>query len=90
MVDYTRFSAQAMRAARAIGEIQDHQSATYKKARSANAAQLEAFINKTLNDCKTIHRRMEGLDAFFQSKEVPQEVRGTMKGSGLNLKTSLK
>lgn len=85
-LNFTRFSAVTMKRARALRELQDHNSSTSNNAKSATADQLLVYINKNLIELKTIHRRLSGLDDYFQSKAIPSEIRENMKGSSLNLK----
>ena len=86
VLDFTKFSAAGMKRARFLQDFQDSHSNTYKTARSSDPEKLYEYINRTLNDMKSIHRRLTGLDAYFQSKAVPDDVRDAMKASTLNLK----
>lgn len=87
VLDFSRFSGITMKRARALRELQDHNSPTYNNARSASPEQLQDYIEKNLNELKKIHRKLSGLDDYFQSKAVPEELRENMKGSSLNLQS---
>ena len=86
-LNYTQFSTVTMKRARALQELQDSTSDTRKNARSAGADQLLDYINKNLNELKSIHRRLTGLNDYFQSNAVPPKIKSGMKGSSLNLKS---
>ena len=58
-----------------------------KNAASADASQLHDYINKNLSELKAIHRRLTGLDGYFQSKAIPLEIKSRMRASSLNLQT---
>lgn len=86
-LNYTQFSTVTIKRARALQEFLDPTSDTRKNVRSAGAAQLPDYINRNLNELKSIHRRLTGLDEYFQSNAVPQKIKSGMKGSSLNLKS---
>lgn len=85
-LNFTRFSGVTMKRARVLRELQDQNSSTSSNAKAANPDQLLDYLNKNLNELKTIHRKLSGLDDYFRSKAIPSEIRRNMKGSVLNLK----
>ena len=80
------FTSTAVKKARALSDLQDNSSGPYKNVRAAGAPQLQEFIEKNLADLKNMHRRLMGLENYFQSTAVPMEVRSMMKPCSLNLK----
>jgi hypothetical protein len=86
LLNYSRFASVTMKRARALRELQDSNSSARNSAKAASAEQLLMYLNKNLNELKTIHRWLSGLDDYFLSKAVPSEIRDSMKGSGFNLK----
>jgi len=83
---FTEFSSLTIRKARLLQELQDTGSPTRKKAEAADIDRLTEFINTNLKELKTIYRRINGLDNYFQSNAIPPEIKGEMKSSTLNLK----
>jgi hypothetical protein len=88
-LNYTSFSASAMKKAVLLDEFRETGSAIRKKVSAADAGKVLVFLEKTLGDVKVIHRNLSGLDEFFLSEAVPEEIRPAMKTSNLNL-TNLK
>ena len=86
-LNFTDFSSLAIRKARLIQELQSAESLSRKKAAAADTEKLIKYIETNLNELKTIHRRITGLDKYFQSDEIPPEIKGEMKSSSLNLKS---
>ncbi len=87
VLNFTDFSSLTIRKARMIQELQDAESLPRKKAAAADTEKLIDFISTNLNELKVIHRRISGLDKYFQSDEIPPEIKGEMKSSGLSLKS---
>ena len=85
-IDFSKFSSAAMKKARILQELQDSHSVAYKNARNAEAAQLLSFIQKNVQETKNLHKRLTGLDEFFRSDAVPDDIRDSMKPSTLSLK----
>ena len=88
-LNFTEFSALTLRKARILQELQDPDSSPRKKINAVGTQKAIEYISTNLSELKTIHRRLTGLDKYFQSNEIPQEIRGEMKSSTLNL-TNLK
>ncbi|RKX69066.1 MAG: hypothetical protein DRP60_17045 [Spirochaetes bacterium] len=86
-LNFTDFSSLTIRKARLIQELQNAESLPRKKAAAADTEKLIEFINTNLNELKIIHRRISGLDTYFQSDEIPSEIKGAMKSSSLSLKS---
>ena len=85
-IDFSRFSATAMKKARLLQELRDAHSVAYKNARNTDAAQLLSFIQKNLQEMKTLHKKLSGLDDFFRSDAIPDNIRDSMKPSALSIK----
>lgn len=85
-LDYAKFAGIAMKRARTLQELQDPGSATYTNAKAAGPEKLTNYITRFLAEVKGIHRRLEGLEAYFKSNNVAPEIRDTMKTTGLSLK----
>ena len=85
-LDFTVFADKTMRRARSLQELQDPHSNAHKNVRAADSAKLLDYIEKILNEMKTIHKRLEGLEDFFRSNAVPESVKDSMKTVGLPLK----
>ncbi|GEM_PF-3044200 len=86
-LNFSDFSSLAIRKARLIQELQSAESLPRKKAAAADIEKLIKYIETNLNELKTIHRRITGLDKYFQSEEIPPEIKGEMKSSSLNMKS---
>jgi hypothetical protein len=87
VLNYTRFAALTLKRARSLQDLQDTNSVLRKNATSADASQLHDYINRNLSEMKAIHRRLTGLEGYFQSKAIPAEIKNRMRASSLNLKT---
>ena len=85
-LDMAKFTSLAMKRARVLQELLDPDSGTYAGARASGNAKLEDYIRKYIGELKEIHRRINGLDAYFRSNAVPPELKGLMKSCSLNLK----
>lgn len=85
-LNYPKFAAIAMTRARTLSALLDTSSEAHSNARNAGAEKLEEFITRYLTEVKGIHRHLEGLDAYFRSDNIPQEIRSSMKACSLNLK----
>ena len=85
-LNFTDFSSITLRKARLLQELQDPNSTPRKKAMAADSDHLIRFLETNIKELKTIHRRLNALEEYFQSDEVPRDVKGEMKSSGLNLK----
>jgi hypothetical protein len=87
VLNYTRFSALTLKRARSLQDLQDTNSVIRKNAASVDASKLHDYLNKNLSELKAIHRRLTGLDGYFQSKAIPSEIKSRMRASSLTLKT---
>lgn len=87
-VAFQPFIERITKKARLYGAFLSKTGSAWKKIESANDEQLSAFINKELEDCHLIHRRLQALDAYFK-EAASQEERRRMKGIKIEL-TSLK
>ncbi|MCK5735509.1 MAG: hypothetical protein KAH21_03480, partial [Spirochaetaceae bacterium] len=85
-LNYTDFSVLTMRKARLLQELQDPDSIPRKKAQAAETDRLVGYVNSNLTELKNIHRRLNGLDEYFQSDEIPPEIKNEMKSSSYNMK----
>jgi len=83
---FTEFSSLTIRKSRLLQELQDPGSPSRKKAEAADIDRLTEYINTNLKDLKIIYRRINGLDNYFQSNEIPPEIKSEMKSSTLSLK----
>ena len=88
-LNFTEFSALTLRKARLLQELQDPESPPRKKIDAVGTQKAIEYISANLSELKTIHRRLTGLDRYFQSNEIPREIKGAMKSSTLSL-TNLK
>ena len=86
-LNYTRFAETAMKRARTLIELQDTNSPSYQRASAADVEQLFVYIDKYLSELKDMHKRMTGLDAYFHSEAVPEELKPQMKGCAINLQS---
>lgn len=59
-------------------------SAAFQKLETVGEDQLLDFVSKQIMELQTMHRRLGGLNAYFQS-EAPRELRPNLKGIKLNL-----
>jgi hypothetical protein len=84
-LNYTSFSASAMKKAVLLDEFRETGSAIRKKVSAAEPGKVLEFLEKTLGDVKVIHRNLSGLEEFFLSEAVPVDIRPAMKTSNLNL-----
>jgi hypothetical protein len=63
-------------------------SAAFQKLETVGEDQLLDFVSKQIMELQVMHRRLGGLNAFFQS-EAPRELRPNLKGIKLNLSAML-
>ena len=64
--------------------LMNRASAAFQKLETAPEDQLLDFLAKQIMELQVAHRRMNGLNAYFQS-EAPRELRENMKGIKLQL-----
>jgi len=86
-INYFRFSDSVVKKARTLIQLQDTSGSLYEKTKTATEEQLMEFIQRQINELKTIYRRLEGLNAYFLSDEIPEESRTLMKNTAMNIKS---
>jgi len=86
VLNFSEFSPLTVRKARILQELQDPGSPARRKAETVDIERLTEYVNTNLNELKIIYRRINGLDNYFQSGEIPVEMKGEMKSTALSLK----
>lgn len=86
VLDMRLFTNESMKKARALAELQEPQSKIFRNVRNAEITVLLKYIESNITAIKTIHRRLAGLNAFFHSDNIPEDVKPKIKASSLNIK----
>ncbi len=85
-LDFRKFYSIAVKRAQVLQDLLDPSSVAYTNAKATGIEKLEDYVSRFLVEVKSIHRRLEGLEAYFKSDNVPMRLRDNMKTTGLSLK----
>jgi len=83
-VYYLPFEGAVKKKASMYASLLSRASAAFQKLETVGEDQLLDFVSKQIMELQTMHRRLGGLNAYFQS-EAPRELRPNLKGIKLNL-----
>lgn len=79
-LDFRAYAERAQRRSRAIANITNRHSQSYRKMAEADEELIKEFVSSSIDEVHEIYTKMPPLDAFFKSKFAGSEEKSRLKG----------
>ncbi len=83
-LDFAKFMSRAVRCGSALQKMKKPEELLKGSNSSMQVDAMEKYLNKVLSELKYVHKHLEGLDAFFHSNAIPENIADKMKSCSLN------